>query len=104
MPVSDEQAKIARAFGKRVFLIHRAGGKTLSQALNQAFVEINPDNRAIITAAIIASLVGVDLEDPPRRHRHRDAVRVSPDDMANVSNAEPPGPQPDPEPDDPTHG
>lgn len=43
-------------------------------------------------------------ERPPVRHRHRDALRVSPNDMANVSNAEPPGPQPDPEPDDPSHG
>jgi hypothetical protein len=79
MSVSDAQKKVALEFGKRAYAIHRAGGVTLSQALNQAFTATNPQDRAVITAAIIASLVGIDIEDAPVLARHKS--KTAPGDL-----------------------
>jgi hypothetical protein len=71
--MTDEQQAIAEKFGRAAFNRYRAGGVTLSQALDAAFDVVNPDKRVLVTAAIIASLVGVDISDRVLPERHRTA-------------------------------
>lgn len=69
MTISDRQEKIAMAYGKAI-LSRMDAGSTLAQAVNQAYADINPTGSKRIRLAVVASLVGVDLEDVPRLARH----------------------------------
>lgn len=68
--MTDRQEQIARAYGKAV-IARMKTGSTLGQALDQAYADVNPNGGARIRAAVVASLVGVDLDDLPARPGQR---------------------------------
>lgn len=70
MTISDRQEQIAMAYG-RAILKRMDAGSTLAQAVNQAYADINPKDLKHIRLAVVASLVGVDLDDTPILARHR---------------------------------
>lgn len=95
MAISDFQERVARQYGKAIFKRMQAGS-TLGQAVNQAVTDVNPKGDLKITAAIIASLVGVDLEERVEARRLRDGREDPfPDMQAEVTETEPYVPQPD---------
>lgn len=77
MTIGDRQDQIALAYGKAI-LARMAGGSTLGQAVNQAYADVNPNDNLKIRIAIVASLVGVDLDNAPVPVRHRFAQETDP--------------------------
>lgn len=68
--MSEQQEQIAIAYG-RAINARMVAGATIGQAVNQAYTDVNPGNDPKIRKYIIASLVGVDLDDALPRLQHR---------------------------------
>jgi hypothetical protein len=79
--MNDQQKRIALAYGKAI-LARMAGGSTLGQAVNQAYGDVNPTDNLKIRVAIVASMVGVDLDAAQDRFQHR--LAASKEDSGDI--------------------